>query len=124
MRAVLYMRLARPRYVAFYSRVACSDAKALSAQEHLLTKYAEDNGYESGEFNTHRFYHDNGESGLTLERPGMNKLMADIRDGCIDVLIVKDLSRVTRNYLLMDDWFRFLKKHGVRFISVGDGFSK
>ena len=123
MKVALYMRLARPWYVAFYSRVACADADALFAQESMLINYAESNGYESGEFNTHRFYSDNGESGLTLGRPGMDKLMADARDGRIDVLIVKDLSRVARNFMLIDDWLRFLKKYGVRFISVNDEFS-
>ena len=121
MKTAVYIRLARPRYVAFYTRVARADADALSAQERQVTDYAEANGYESGEFNIHRFYRDNGVTGSTLDRPGMNKLMADVREGRVDVLIVKDLSRVARNYLLMEDWFQFLKKHSVRFISANDG---
>jgi len=124
MKTAVYIRLARPRYVAFYTRVACADAEVLLAQERQVTDYAKANGYESGEFNTHRFYSDDGVTGSTLDRPGMNRLMADIRDGRVDVLIVKDLSRVARDFLLFDDWLRFLKKHNVRFISVGDGFSK
>ena len=74
MKTAVYIKLARLRSVAFYSRVACADTDSLSAQECHLANYAEANGYESGEFNTHHFYSDNGESGLTLDRPGMNRL--------------------------------------------------
>jgi len=120
-KVAMYMRLARANNIAFYCRVAHADADALAAQERHLLDYAEDNGYEDGKFNKHCVYRDNGGSGSTLDRPGMNMLMADIRDGRVDVLIVKDISRVLRNYIKLDGWFRFLKKHGVVFISVNDG---
>ena len=122
-KAAVNTQLAKPRNIAFYCRVACADADALAAQERLLFSYAEANGYEDGEFNRHRVYRDDGASGLTLDRPGMNMLMADIRDGRVDVLIVKDISRVLRDYLKIERWLGFLKEHGVRFISVNDGVS-
>ena len=120
-KAAVYIRLARARNVAFYCRMALADTDALAVQERHLFNFAEANGYEDGEFNKHCVYRDNGGSGSTLDRPGMNMLMADIRDGRVDVLIVKDISRVLRNYIKLDGWFRFLKKHGVVFISVNDG---
>ena len=120
-KAAVYIRLARARNVAFYCRMALADTDALAVQERHLFNFAEANGYEDGEFNKHRIYHDNGQSGLTLDRPGMNALMADIRDGRVDVLIVKDISRVLRDYLKIEPWLGFLKERGVRFISVNDG---
>jgi len=120
-RVAAYMRLARARNIAFYCRVAHADADRLAAQERHLLDYAEANGYGNGEFNKYRIYRDNGGSGATLDRLGMNALMADIRDGRVDVLIVKDISRVLRDYLKFEPWLDCLKKHGVRFISVDDG---
>ena len=54
-----------------------------------MIQYAESTGYESGAYNVHHVYRDNGESGLTLDRPAMNTLMADIRAGRVERLSSK-----------------------------------
>lgn len=120
-KVAVYMRLARPMYVALYCRVACADDLTIAMQESQLIRFTESAGYESGEFNVHRIYHDNGESGLTLDRPAMNELTADIRAGRVDAVIIKDTSRISRNHLLTTEWMRLLKKHGVRLVSVTEG---
>ena len=66
---------------------------------------------------------DDGWSGKNFERPAVQKMLAQVREGKIQCIIVKDLSRFGRNYLEVGNYiyyvFPFL---GVRFISVNDGF--
>ncbi len=68
-------------------------------------------------------YSDASFTGTTFERPGFERMMQDIRDGKINCVIVKDLSRLGRNYVEAGNYiervFPFLD---VRFISVNDGF--
>jgi site-specific DNA recombinase len=66
---------------------------------------------------------DDGFSGTNFERPGVKELLAKVKDGSIQCIIVKDFSRFARNYIEIGDYleqvFPFL---GVRFISVNDHF--
>lgn len=68
-------------------------------------------------------YEDNGKKGTSMDRPELNHMMEDIRAGRINCVLVKDLSRFSRNYLeagrYLEKIFPFL---GVRFISVTDHF--
>ena len=123
-RVALYIRLARPMSVALYCRVAHADAEALDFQERILLNFAKTAGYESGKYNVHHIYRDNGESGTTLDRPAMNKLMSDIRDGRVDAVIVKDISRISRNHSQINEWLRLLRQHNVRLVSVTEGILK
>ena len=66
---------------------------------------------------------DDGYSGVSFERPAIKELLADIKAGIIDCVVVKDLSRFGRNYIetgrYIEQVFPFL---GVRFIAINDGF--
>lgn len=66
---------------------------------------------------------DDGYSGITFERPAMKELLADIKEGLINCVIVKDLSRFGRNYIetgrYIQQIFPFI---GVRFIAINDDF--
>ncbi len=68
-------------------------------------------------------YKDNGQTGTDFKRPGWERMMEDVKQGRINCIIVKDLSRFARNYLEAGDYlekiFPFL---GVRFIAVNDHF--
>lgn len=68
-------------------------------------------------------YADKGYTGTDFHRPAFENMMADVRSGKINCIIVKDLSRLGRDYLetsnLIETIFPFL---GVRFISVNDHF--
>ena len=70
-----------------------------------------------------REFVDDGYSGTNFDRPAIKELLGLCRQGEIDCIIVKDLSRFGRNYLEVGDYleqiFPFL---GVRFISINDGF--
>lgn len=66
-------------------------------------------------------YIDDGYSGTSFDRPGFNRMIKDIEDGKINMVITKDLSRLGRNYLksgyYIEEYFP-LKK--VRYISILD----
>ena len=53
-------------------------------------------------------YADDGYTGTNFERPGFKRMMEDIKSGKINCIIVKDLSRLGRNYIEMGNWFRTL----------------
>lgn len=75
------------------------------------------------EFKNYKEYVDKGYSGTTFNRPAFNELVADIKAGRINAIIVKDLSRFGRNDLetsnLLETILPFLQ---VRFISVNDNY--
>ena len=68
-------------------------------------------------------YEDDGYSGVNFERPSFQKMLDDIRGGLINCVIVKDLSRLGRNYIetgkLLERFFPFM---GVRFIAINDNY--
>lgn len=65
---------------------------------------------------------DDGVSGVSFDRPAFNALMDDIRDGSVDCVIVKDLSRFGRNHIEAGNYIENLfPLLGVRFIAVNDG---
>lgn len=65
---------------------------------------------------------DDGVSGVSFDRPAFNALMDDIRDGSVDCVIVKDLSRFGRNHIEAGNYIENLfPLLGVRFIAINDG---
>lgn len=66
---------------------------------------------------------DDGFSGVDFERPAFQSMLEDIRQGKVDCVVVKDLSRFGRNYI---ESGRYIEKIfpmlGVRFIAVNDGY--
>jgi DNA invertase Pin-like site-specific DNA recombinase len=101
--------------VALYIRVVAPDDEALKMQEEVMLRYASNNGYGDVVI-----YHDNGVSGLTLERPGLNQLTSDIKNGIITTVIVKDIARIARDWWLADTWMELLRNHDVNLIMQND----
>ena len=66
-------------------------------------------------------YVDDGYTGKNLDRPGMQRMLQDIRDRKVAIVVVKDFSRMARDHIIMGDFidkiFPFLQ---IRFISVND----
>ncbi len=85
--------------VGLYLRLSHDDERAgeslsIENQRSILLKYVEEKGWE-----IYDIYIDDGISGTTFERPGVQRLLDDAKNGIINTIIVKDLSRFGRNYI-------------------------
>ncbi|GHV33061.1 hypothetical protein FACS18949_06040 [Clostridia bacterium] len=118
-KAVLYCRLAnkvKPK-AAIYCRSALADDCAIKAQEKVLYNFAAGQMLVVG-----GTYCDNGESGVTLDRPAFKRMMSAIDDSDINCIIVKDIARVSRNPIQFVEWLTEILEKNVRVIAVNDGF--
>ena len=87
---------------------------SIEAQRQITTKYALEKGYKIV-----NEYVDNGYSGILDTRPALNRMMVDISRGSINMVIVKDISRLTRDKN-KTGWYTeiFFPDNDIRFISV------
>jgi DNA invertase Pin-like site-specific DNA recombinase len=75
------------------------------------------------EFTLKRVFVDNGETGVDFLRPSWNDLLSECRAGKINCVVVKDLSRVGRNYIETGEYLdKIFPLLGVRLIAVNDGY--
>ena len=72
-----------------------NDSNSIINQKKLLQKYAKEHG-----FSNTRNYVDDGYTGTNFNRPGFQKLLEDIDMGYVSVVIVKDMSRLGRDYIM------------------------
>ena len=94
----------------------CLSANSISNQKRILETFAKQNG-----FTNLRWYTDDGYSGANFQRPGFQAMLADIEAGKVGTVIVKDMSRLGRNYLQVGFYTEMLfPQKGVRFIAVND----
>ncbi len=92
------------------------DSNSVANQKKLLTKYAKENG-----FGNTRFYVDDGYTGTNFNRPGFQKLLEDMEMGYVSAIIVKDMSRLGRDYLQVGYYTdTFFPEHNIRFIAIND----
>lgn len=119
MRVAMYLRLSDEDAALRQDKKA--ESESISNQRSLLTHFIRSDpafcGWEIVEFC------DDGWSGKGFERPGFLKMLEEVKKGRLHCIIVKDLSRFGRDYLVVGSYisrvFPFL---GVRFIAVNDGF--
>ena len=70
-----------------------------------------------------RYFIDNGFSGKRFDRPAFQEMLQDIQKGRIDCIVVKDLSRLGRDYITMGYYLEmFFPRENVRFVSINDQF--
>ena len=106
---------------ALYPRLSHEDelqgeSNSISNQKRILETFAKQNG-----FTNLRWYTDDGYSGANFQRPGFQAMLADIEAGKVGTVIVKDMSRLGRNYLQVGFYTEMLfPQKGVRFIAVND----
>lgn len=68
-------------------------------------------------------YVDNGRTGMNYRRPGFQAMLADLEEGHINCVVVKDVSRLGRNYILTSEYVeKIFPAMGVRLICINDGF--
>jgi DNA invertase Pin-like site-specific DNA recombinase len=89
-----YSQIAKTDYrAAIYCRLSKDDGKvtdssSIQTQKDMLTRYVREQGWIICDY-----YMDDGYSGLTFERPDFKRMIADIENGKVDLVITKDLSR-------------------------------
>ena len=107
---------------ALYPRLSHEDelqgeSNSISNQKRILETYAKQNG-----FTNLRWYTDDGYSGANFQRPGFQAMLADIEAGKVGTVIVKDMSRLGRNYLQVGMYTEMIfPQKNVRFIAINDG---
>lgn len=112
--------------VAVYCRVAnadqlSTDPQAIEQQRDCLIRYAADNGFDIEALN---IYMDNGYNGLNFGRPAFAQMEADIQAGRVGAVIVKDISRIGRNYIDVVCWLDKLRAKKVAFIESNLSFGE
>ena len=106
----LYCRLSRDDELQ-------GDSNSIKNQKNILLKYAQDNRFPNTQF-----FVDDGYSGTTFERPAWKELMEYVEDGKVATVIVKDMSRLGRDYLRVGYYTEVvLPGADVRFIAVNNG---
>lgn len=86
-------------------------------------EYIEDYIHSKPEIKIVDFYVDDGYSGVNFDRPDFQRMLQDIKNKKIDCVIVKDLSRLGRNYIEVGKYIeRLFPFLGVRFIAINDNF--
>ena len=93
------------------------DSNSIQNQRLLLEKYAAEKG-----FTNTKFLYDDGYTGTNFNRPGWQEVMELMEGGLVETLIVKDMSRLGREYLQVGQYTELIfPSYGVRFIAVNDG---
>lgn len=111
------------KVTALYTRLSSDDeqqgdSNSIAHQKEILQDFAQSKG-----FSNIQFYVDDGYSGTTFNRPGFCQLLEDVDNEMISTIIVKDLSRLGRNYLQVGYYTDVIfPESNVRFISVSDGY--
>ena len=109
------------KITALYERLSRDDEQAGESNSILnQKKYLEEYARQKGMRNIRHFC-DDGYSGINFNRPGFAALLEEIEAGRVETLLVKDLSRLGRNYLQVGYYTEILfPKKGVRFIAVNN----
>lgn len=92
------------------------DSNSIVHQKEILSAYAEKHG-----FGNTKFYVDDGYSGTNFNRPDFQRMMDDVNSGIIGTIIVKDMSRFGRDYIMVGYYTEILlPQMDIRFIAVND----
>ena len=115
------MALTEQKITALYERLSrdddlLGDSNSIANQKIYLEHHALQKGYTN-----FAHYTDDGWSGGNFERPGWKQLIADIEAGKVERVIVKDMSRIGRDYLQTGFYTEvFFRQHGVHFIAIAN----
>ena len=110
------------KITALYCRLSQEDMQAgesesIQNQKLILQRYADEHHF----FNT-RFFVDDGFSGVSFERQGLQAMLREVEAGKVTTVITKDLSRLGRNYLKTGELIEIVfPEYEVRYIAINDG---
>ena len=112
--------MAKTKIALLYERLSRDDelqgeSFSIQNQKIMLEDFARRNGYL-------RFKHftDDGVSGTRFDRPGFMAMMEEVEDGNVEAIIIKDMSRMGRDYLKVGQVMEILRQRGVRLIAIND----
>ena len=109
--AALYMRLSK-------DDEGFGESSSITNQRNMLAAYAKDHGYFVFDE-----YVDDGYSGTNFDRPAFQRMLQDIENKKINLILTKDLSRLGRDYIQTGQYTEvYFPSKKVRFIAVNDGF--
>ena len=108
--AALYMRLSKDDRK--------SESRSISSQREILRNFASEKG-----FLIFDEYIDDGFSGTNFDRPAFKRMLSDIENGKIGIVITKDLSRLGRDYISAGEFTEiYFPSKGIRYIAINDGY--
>ena len=107
--APLYERLSRDDELQ-------GESNSISNQKQMLEDFARRNGLPNP---TH--FTDDGISGTRFDRPGFLAMMEEVEAGRVEAIVIKDMSRLGRDYLKVGQVMEVLRQRGVRLIAINDG---
>lgn len=112
--------------VAVYIRLSQEDSdngedkqesNSITSQKTLLNEFIEEND----DLMIYNFYVDDGYTGTDFNRPGFQELLEDMKNGNINCILVKDLSRLGRNYIEVGNYIeQIFPLFNIRFIAIND----
>ena len=113
-KAAIYIRLSEADEGKAYE----SDSESVLNQRNMLMKFVKDNGFIFVDE-----YVDDGYSGTDFERPGFMRMIEAIKNKEINLVVVKDLSRLGRDHIMTGYYIEtFFPENGIRFISLQEGY--
>ena len=120
----MYLEISDPMayQAALYVRLSKEDesegpSQSITNQKSLLYEFA-----EKHRLMVYDIYEDDGYSGTSFDRPDFNRMIRDIEDHKVNMVITKDLSRLGRDYIMTGHYMeRYFPEHHVRYISLLDG---
>ena len=109
------------RITPLYERLSRDDelqgeSNSISNQKQMLEDFARRNGLPNP---TH--FTDDGISGTRFDRPGFLAMMEEVEAGRVEAIVIKDMSRLGRDYLKVGQVMEVLRQRGVRLIAINDG---
>ena len=113
--------MSKAKITPLYERLSRDDelqgeSNSIINQKRYLEDYARKNGFPNP---TH--FTDDGISGSRFDRPGFMAMMSEVEAGNVECIILKDMSRLGRDYLKVGQVMELLRQKGVRLIAINDG---
>lgn len=111
----------KEKITALYERLSRDDeqqgeSNSIINQKKYLEDYAKSKGFKNI-----RHFTDDGYTGTNFNRPGFNALLDEVKAGNVGTILIKDMSRIGRNYLQVGFYTEILfPDKGVRFIAVNN----
>ena len=110
--------------VGIYLRISNDDgdkgeSNSIASQRSIIENFVD----KHKDMVIHKEYVDDGYTGTNFERPGFGQLLRDVENQIIDCVVVKDLSRLGRNYVMTGYYLeQYFPMQSVRFVAINDNY--